>query len=188
MWRRRFGQRCLSHRSPFPAPSHHGRSSTANQGAPHAPEFRLDTMLYIHHTGAMMMNIGTETADASVVGEITRNCLLTRTRRISRVMTNIYDQALRPHGVNAPQFSLLVLIAKLGGASRAEIGRANYQERSTLTRNLALLLTEGWVEEMVSEGGGRSRPIVISQAGRKLLASAAPAWRSAQAKSKTVAW
>ena len=135
-------------------------------------------------TGAMMMNIGTETADASVVGEITRNCLLTRTRRISRVMTNIYDQALRPHGVNAPQFSLLVLIAKLGGASRAEIGRANYQERSTLTRNLALLLTEGWVEEMVSEGGGRSRPIVVSQAGRKLLASAAPAWRSAQAKAK----
>jgi DNA-binding MarR family transcriptional regulator len=141
-------------------------------------------MLYIHHYGAMTMNAETQTADASVVGEITRNCLLTRTRRISRVMTNIYDQALRPHGVNAPQFSLLVLIAKLGGASRAEIGRANYQERSTLTRNLALLLTEGWVEEMVSEGGGRSRPIVVSQAGRKLLASAAPAWRSAQARAK----
>jgi hypothetical protein len=56
-----------------------------------------------------------------------------RTRRISRVVTNIYDQALRSHGVNASQFSLLVLIAKLGGASRAEIGRANYQDRSTLT-------------------------------------------------------
>ncbi|GHO59673.1 MarR family winged helix-turn-helix transcriptional regulator [Ktedonobacter robiniae] len=131
-----------------------------------------------------MMSTQNETADAGVVGEITRHCLLTRTRRISRIMTNMYDQALRPYGVNAPQFSLLVLIAKLGGASRAEIGRANYQERSTLTRNLALLLTEGWVEEMVSDQGGRSRPLVLSQAGKELLVSAAPAWRAAQVKAK----
>ena len=125
-----------------------------------------------------------DVADEGVVAEITRDCALTRTRRISRIITNIYDQALRPHGVNAPQFSLLVLIAKLERASCAEIGRANYQERSTLTRNLALLLTEGWVEEMPSERGGRSRPVLISQAGRKLLVSAAPAWRSAQVKAK----
>ncbi|GHO72694.1 hypothetical protein KSD_04650 [Ktedonobacter sp. SOSP1-85] len=131
-----------------------------------------------------MMSTEIETADAGVVGEITRNCLLTRTRRISRIITNMYDQALRPYGVNAPQFSLLVLIAKLGGASRAEIGRANYQERSTLTRNLALLLAEGWVEEMVSDQGGRSRPLVLSQAGKDLLVSAAPAWRAAQVRAK----
>ncbi|MCA1404001.1 winged helix-turn-helix transcriptional regulator [Ensifer sp. IC3342] len=117
-----------------------------------------------------------------IVGEVTRNCVMTRTRRISRVITGIYDQALRPHGVNASQFSLLVLIAKLGGASRAEIGRANHQDRSTLTRNLAPLLTEGLVEEMVSEAGGRSRPVIISEAGRQLLVSAAPAWRTAQVK------
>ncbi|WP_331375781.1 MarR family winged helix-turn-helix transcriptional regulator [Sinorhizobium chiapasense] len=125
-----------------------------------------------------------KTADASVVGEVTSNCVMTRTRRMSRVITGIYDQALRPHGVNASQFSLLVLIAKLGGASRAEIGRANYQDRSTLTRNLAPLLSEGWVEEMASEAGGRSRPVFISETGKELLVSAAPAWRSAQAKAR----
>jgi DNA-binding MarR family transcriptional regulator len=124
-----------------------------------------------------------ESAIASVVGEVARNCLLTRTRRISRVVTGIYDEALRPHGVNAPQFSLLVIIAKLNGASRAEIGRANHQERSTLTRNLSLLLSEGWIEEIVPRAG-RSRPIVMTAAGRELLKSAAGAWRSAQAKAK----
>jgi len=122
-------------------------------------------------------------AEESVVGEITRACLLTRTRRLSRLITNIYDEALRPFGVNAPQFSLLVLIAKFGPASRAEIGRANYQDRSTLTRNLALLLAEGWVEEIETKGG-RSRPIEISGKGRQLLASAAPAWRKAQAEAR----
>ncbi|MBP1886073.1 MarR family winged helix-turn-helix transcriptional regulator [Sinorhizobium mexicanum] len=125
-----------------------------------------------------------KTAHAGVVVEVTRNCVMTRTRRISRVITGIYDHALRPHGVNASQFSLLVLIAKLGGASRAEIGRANYQDRSTLTRNLAPLLSEGWVKEMASEAGGRSRPVFISETGKELLVSAAPAWRSAQAKAR----
>lgn len=119
-----------------------------------------------------------------VVGEITRQCMMTRTRRIARVITSIYDHFLRPHGINAPQFSLLVLIAKMGGASRSEIGRANHQERSTLTRNLALLLAEGWIEEVVSDAGGRRRPIVISNTGGQLLESAAPSWRDAQARAK----
>lgn len=125
-----------------------------------------------------------KTSGIEIVREITRDCLLTRTRRISRIITNIYDHALRPHGLNAPQFSLLVVIARLGGASRAEIGRSNYQERSTLTRNLGLILAEGWITEEPSKEGGRARPVVISQAGLDLLVEAAPAWRSAQAKAK----
>ncbi|TDQ33961.1 DNA-binding MarR family transcriptional regulator [Phyllobacterium brassicacearum] len=132
----------------------------------------------------MQMSSKDKGVNADVVREITRDCMLTRTRRISRLVTNIYDQALRRHGINAPQFSLLVLIAKLGAASRAEIGRANYQERSTLTRNLALFLVEGWIEEQVTEGGGRRRPIVISQTGRELLGTAAPTWSEAQVKAK----
>jgi DNA-binding MarR family transcriptional regulator len=120
---------------------------------------------------------------AKLVSEVGQGCLLTRTRRISRVITGIYDEAMRPHGLGAPQFSLLVLIARLNGASRAEIGRANFQERSTLTRNLALLIEQGWIEEVVPKGG-RSRPILITDVGKKLLASAGGAWRSAQTEAK----
>lgn len=121
-----------------------------------------------------------------VISEITRDCLLTRTRRISRVITGIYDQALRPFGLNSPQFSLLVVISRLGPASRAEIGRVNHQDRSTLTRNLQLLFSEGWVEEIPHNVGGRSRPLALTQAGQNLLHSAAPAWRAAQAQAKGV--
>ncbi len=124
-------------------------------------------------------------ADDAVLSEITQGCLLTRTRRLSRLVTNTYDNALRPFGVNAPKFSLLVLIAKFGPASRAEIGRANYQDRSTLTRNLSLLLAEGWVRELDTEGG-RSRPIEISSKGHQLLATAAPAWRKAQTEARAL--
>ena len=129
-----------------------------------------------------MTNNEASTANAGFVDEVVRECLLTRTRRISRVITNIYDHAMRPLAVGSAQVSLLATIARLAGASRAEIGRANYQERSTLTRNLALLLKEGWVEELPAEG--RSRPIILSEAGRKLLAAAAPRWRAAQTEAR----
>ena len=122
-------------------------------------------------------------AIAGLVTEVTKHCLMTRTRRISRVVTSLFDQELRPHGLSSSQFSLLVLIARMNGASRAEIGRANHQERSTSTRNLQLVLDQGWAEEIMPEKG-RSRPIVISKAGRELLAQALPAWRAAQVKAK----
>ena len=121
-----------------------------------------------------------------VVNEVSRTCLLTRTRRISRILTGIYDERLRPFGINSPQFTLLVLISRLGSAKRAEIGRANYQERSTLTRNLQVMLAAGWLEEVRHDAGGRRRPIKVTKAGRNLLQRAAPAWRAAQAQARTL--
>jgi DNA-binding MarR family transcriptional regulator len=141
-------------------------------------------MVHIHHLRSTMKSTQNAVTDTGVVDEIARDCLLTRARQISRVITSIYDQEYRPYGVNAPQFSLLVLIARLGGASRAEIGRTNSQDRSTLTRNLQVLLSAGWVEELPREKDGRSRPIVISLTGRDLLVAVAPAWRSAQEKAR----
>ena len=54
----------------------------------------------------------------------------------------------RAYGIVAPQFALLTVIAKIGPASRAEIGRFHRQDRSTLTRNLKSMLSAGWIEEV----------------------------------------
>jgi len=144
----------------------------------------LTSMVHIHHISSMKDISENRESPSAMIEEITRCCLLTRARRISRVITSIFDQELRPFEVSASQFSLLVLIARLESASRAEIARANHQERSTSTRNLNLLISQGWVEEIEEEKGGRRRPVTVSAAGRKLLAAAMPAWRSAQAKTK----
>jgi DNA-binding MarR family transcriptional regulator len=117
-----------------------------------------------------------------LIQEVTQSCLLTRARKISRVLTSLYDERLRPFGINAPQFTLLVMISRLGPVSRAELGRHNHQDRSTLTRNLQLVQAEGWIEEIEHAEGGRRRPIVLSQAGHQLLTRAGPAWREAQAE------
>ena len=139
----------------------------------------LDSLLYIQHSLDML---DTET----ITAEINEHCLLTRTRQIARVVTAIYDQELRPYGINSPQFSMLVMISRLRSASRAEMGRANHQDRSTLTRNLQLIISEGWAEEVPHGASGRSRPIRLTAAGTELLNRAAAAWRLAQANCASV--
>jgi DNA-binding MarR family transcriptional regulator len=120
------------------------------------------------------------TADASLSSKIARHCLLTRARQISRVLTAIYDDALRPFGIVAPQFSLLVLIAELGPVSRSDLGRKNHHDRSTLTRILQPLIAHGWVAEGAPARDGRSRPLSLTHEGRTLLDHAATAWLAAQ--------
>ncbi|WP_228771078.1 MarR family transcriptional regulator [Cupriavidus sp. U2] len=118
--------------------------------------------------------------------EILKNCLITRTRQISRVLTAVYDEALRPFGINAPQLTLLVLVHELGPISRAELGRRNHHDRSTMTRNLRPLLAQGWVSEGFPEEDGRSRPLCITRAGMSLLGRIGPAWARAQAAAKSL--
>jgi DNA-binding MarR family transcriptional regulator len=121
-----------------------------------------------------------------VITEIGRTCMLMRARLISRVITAIYDEELRPFGIFSPQFVLLVIISEIEPATRAEIGRYHHQDRSTLTRNLRIILSQGWAEEVQDEGGGRGRPIVLTKAGKDLLWKGAPAWRVAQARAKAL--
>lgn len=120
------------------------------------------------------------TADEPLSSQIARNCLLTRARQISRVLTGLYDDVLRPFGIVAPQFSLLVLIAELGPLSRSDLSRRNHHERSTLTRNLQPLIAHGWVAEGFPASDGRSRPLSLTHEGKALLNNAAGAWSAAQ--------
>jgi DNA-binding MarR family transcriptional regulator len=121
-----------------------------------------------------------------LIKEINEACVLMRTRLISRVMTAIYDEALRPFGIGSPQFALLAIIGSMEPATRAEIGRHLRQDRSTLTRNLRLVLSEGWAEEVQDEAGGRPKPIMLTKAGKHLLRRAASAWCVAQSRAKVL--
>jgi DNA-binding MarR family transcriptional regulator len=121
-----------------------------------------------------------------VIDEMGSSCVLMRVRLISRVLTGFYDEELRPFGIGAPQFALLGAISIIEPATRAEVGRFHHQDRSTLTRNLRIILSEGWVQEIQSERGGRGRPIVLTKKGRDLLRSAEPVWRVAQARAKAL--
>src|ERR1035438_1667593 len=121
-----------------------------------------------------------------VIADMGSTCVLMRTRLISRVITGIYDEKLRPFGISSAQFALLVVIYQVEPATRAEIGRLQHQDRSTLTRNLKVILSEGWVEETRYGADGRSRPIVLTRVGKDLLCKAEPAWQAAQVQAKAL--
>jgi DNA-binding MarR family transcriptional regulator len=119
-----------------------------------------------------------------MIVEIGNSCLLMRTRLILKVITNIYDEQFRSLEVSSAQFALLVAIYQLQPATRANIGRHQHLDRSTLTRNLKVILSEGWAEETREGADGRSRPIVLTMIGADILRKAEPAWRAAQVQVK----
>jgi DNA-binding MarR family transcriptional regulator len=121
-----------------------------------------------------------------VVAEMGRTCVLMRSRLVSRVITGIYDEELRPLKIGSAHFAVLVVICQIEPATRAEIGRILHLDRSTLTQNLKEILSEGWAEEIQEGADGRSRPIALTKAGRDLLHKAVRAWQAAQEHAKAL--
>jgi DNA-binding MarR family transcriptional regulator len=120
----------------------------------------------------------------AVVDEIARECVMTRWRTINRVLAGVYDEELRPFGLKSSQHSLLVAVTKAGPVRRIDLGRLLSLDPSTLTRNLAVMLKQGWIEEVPDDGDQRGAPVQATTMGRKLLERSAPAWHRAQARAK----
>jgi DNA-binding MarR family transcriptional regulator len=120
----------------------------------------------------------------AIANEVARECVMTRWRTANRVLAAVYDEELRPFGLKSSQHSLLVAVTKAGPVRRIELGRLLSLDPSTLTRNLAVMLKHGWIEEVPDDGDQRGAPIQTTAIGRKLLERSAPAWHRAQARAK----
>jgi DNA-binding MarR family transcriptional regulator len=103
-------------------------------------------------------------------------------RLLNRVVTNLYDDALRPHGVRVSQMNILVVIAAGGPLRAVDAARRLRLETSTLSRDLERLIDRGWVRS--SPGKGRALRLEITPAGRSLLAKAVGDWRKAQRQAR----
>jgi DNA-binding MarR family transcriptional regulator len=120
------------------------------------------------------------TQDKGIIDHMACECLLGRARVLNRVLTGIYDDELRPFGLKATQLNLLVVVAKVGPIRRIDIGKLLHLDPSTLTRNLKVMLTNGWIEEIADGEDGRGLPLQATAQGRDLLNRIGPAWRKAQ--------
>jgi DNA-binding MarR family transcriptional regulator len=115
----------------------------------------------------------------SEVDEIVHNCLAARVRLISRAITEVYDRALDGHGLSVAQVNLLAALGKVGPCAPTNLGGALHLERSTVSRNLSLLMKHGWIEPTSSDAKG-VREVALTRAGRKKIDAAMPDWRHAQ--------
>ncbi|MEI8021832.1 MAG: MarR family winged helix-turn-helix transcriptional regulator [Schlesneria sp.] len=114
---------------------------------------------------------------------IARTCIAGRLRLINRVVSNIYDDALRPFGLKISQGNILILTGKLGVASPAQVCEYLQLDTSTLSRNVELMRKNGWMEEVPTDDA-RSRPFRLTAEGKRLIEQAIPAWEKAQAEAR----
>jgi DNA-binding MarR family transcriptional regulator len=115
------------------------------------------------------------------IDTIARTCIAVRLRRLNRVVTKVYDDALRPFGLRVSQLNILIATAKLGLARPAQVCKILQLDISTLSRNVRPLQAHGWLE-IVPEEDGRAHPFRLTAQGRKLIEKAIPAWEKAQSE------
>lgn len=117
----------------------------------------------------------------AAVDFMARECVGNQVRMLNRVVTSIYDEALRPLGITASQMVILALTAKHASLRAAQIGEWLQIDASTLSRNMERMRANGWIEEAAASDQ-RSRPFQLTKAGDKLLHDAVLAWQRAQAE------
>jgi DNA-binding MarR family transcriptional regulator len=110
------------------------------------------------------------------------NCLGMRVARLHRIVTRAYERALEPLDLSVPQMEILsALVTAAGPVRPAALAAELMVERSTLSRNLALMRDRGWLAPAEISPTGRSMSVAITEPGRGVFASARTAWQSAQA-------
>jgi DNA-binding MarR family transcriptional regulator len=108
-------------------------------------------------------------------------CACQNLRRLSRVVTRIYDQELRRAGLEITQYGLLTALAKVGEANQKRLGAGFAMDSTTLTRTLGLLRKQGWVRARCGKDR-RERLFSLTGAGSRRLATAQPHWEQAERK------
>src|SRR4026209_250367 len=113
------------------------------------------------------------------IDTIAGECIAVRLRMLNRVITNIYDNALRPLDLKVSQMNILGAAAKTATVRPLEICEYLHLDVSTLSRNVERMKVRGWLE-VVPDEDGRSQPFRLTSQGRKLLEKTIPAWSKAQ--------
>jgi DNA-binding MarR family transcriptional regulator len=107
-----------------------------------------------------------------------RLCLSLNLRRTERTVTRHYDEYLAPTGLTAAQFPILAVIATLETPTFRLLAEELDLERSTLSRNLALLESKGLVA-IEPSSGRRAGRLSLTRKGLVALRRAYDCWREA---------
>lgn len=106
-------------------------------------------------------------------------CICFSLRKSARAVSQLYDEALRPSGLRATQFSLLVATRMLAPVTIGRLAEALVMDRTTLTRNLRPLEKNGLIRALQGKDR-RERELTLTSTGQDVLSKALPSWKAAQ--------
>jgi DNA-binding MarR family transcriptional regulator len=108
-------------------------------------------------------------------------CMCGSVRRTARALTQLYENALRPLGLRATQFTILQVLSLAGEVTQSRLGEMLAMDSTTLTRTLQVMVREGWIAERRGEDR-RERWLRLAKAGEKHFKRALPAWEKVQSR------
>jgi DNA-binding MarR family transcriptional regulator len=108
------------------------------------------------------------------------SCIQFNLKKTARRISSYYDDILKPSGLKATQFSVLIVVAMEEASSIAGVSRLVDVDRTTLQRSFDILEREGLIS-INKEPKGNIRNVSITNKGKKKLDSAIGLWQIAQA-------
>jgi DNA-binding MarR family transcriptional regulator len=109
-------------------------------------------------------------------------CVCGNLRTLTRLVTALYDAALRPCGIEANQMHMLWVLYVEGQIPANRLARLIGMDPSTASRNVAVLEQRGFVSAVPVPEDRRQRLVGLTRSGRSVLHRALPHWQGAQQK------
>jgi DNA-binding MarR family transcriptional regulator len=126
----------------------------------------------------------TRTLPLSVTHLVRDSCLCLHVQRAARALARRFDAALAPLGLTQGQFSLLMSLNRPEPPNVGSVAALLAMDRTTLTANLKPLERRHLVKIAIDKEDKRSRRLIITAAGRALLAKAFPVWKKTHAETE----
>jgi DNA-binding MarR family transcriptional regulator len=102
-------------------------------------------------------------------------------RQASHTLRSALDATVRPHGLTAPQYAVLSVLARDPGSSGADVARACNTTPQAMNGVLATLEREGLIERRPHPTHGRILRVGLTAEGERRLEAANPAVRELEA-------
>ena len=112
----------------------------------------------------------------------TSPCYNTNARRIAGILTDYYNAALAPCGLNTAQFCLLRNLERLGSGNLTVWAEKTGIERTTMVRDAKVLEAK----ELIKRLDGRGKIYALSENGKNTLLQAVPLWETAQERVRDI--
>jgi DNA-binding MarR family transcriptional regulator len=95
------------------------------------------------------------------------------------VLTQHYDEALRPLGLTITQFTILQALSFAGEITQGRLGEFLAMDSTTLTRTLDVMTRRGWISKKYGIDR-RERRLRLTRQGKSEVNRAVPYWQSTQ--------
>lgn len=113
------------------------------------------------------------------------SCMSFNLKKATRAVQNLFDRAFKPIGLEGTQYTVLAHIFIAEPITLTKLADLMYVDRTTLGRNLKPLEKKELIE--IKPGDDRrSKQIMITDHGRKVLAQALPIWKETHEQIKAL--